>query len=126
MSNTIILVVVISAAIILTIIALIIVLKKPKPKSITTKEEFVFFDDLMQIVKNPNSTKDDLLESLKLFNEYFHIDEVNAQKYLIFLSKALTHPNVDKDIFAYFHKYIKTKNPKFKKELETIELKALG
>jgi hypothetical protein len=80
----------------------------------------------MQIVQNPHSTKNDLLEALKLFNEYFYIDEVNAQKYLIFLSKALTHPNVDKDIFAYFHKYIKTKNPKFKKELETIELKALG
>jgi hypothetical protein len=80
----------------------------------------------MDIVKNPDSSSQDILNVLELFNKNFTIDDKNGQKEIIFLSRALTHRNVNKDIFSYFHKEIKTKNPKYKRELELIERKALG
>jgi len=129
MSNTIILAIILSVAIILTIIALIVVLKKQKKpikSSIPKKDNVIFFDDLVAVANNKNSTKKDLLDVLKIFNENFYLSQDTAQQYLIFLSKVLTHQNVDKDIFTYFHTNIKPKNPKYKKELETIELKALN
>jgi phosphate/sulfate permease len=129
-NNIIILISIIVIAVILTIIAIIFVLKSKKKvvketKTTSKSDDFIFFDDLIKVVNNQNSTKKDLLDVLKIFNENFQIDDVNAQKYLIFLSKTLTHTNVDKDIFQYFHSNIKSKNPKYKKELDTIELKAL-
>jgi hypothetical protein len=110
--------------VLLAIISFLIIKIKQKP---TPKKdnEFIFFDDLMKVVNDKNSTKDDLLDVLVKFNKNFYLSDENATKYLVFLNKALSHTNTHKDIFAYFHKYIKPKNPNFKTELEAIELKAL-
>jgi len=127
--NPIILVAIIASGIVLAIIALFVVLKtnkKTTPKVVKTENDFIDFDDLMAIVKNPNTSSDKLLEVLKKFNENFVIDEKNEQKYLIFFSRILTHNNVNKDIFQYFHKEIKVKNLEYKKDLDVIEKKALG
>ena len=125
-----ILILVIVLALILTISAFFIILKKNKKptkvKTQTQEIEKLDFEDLMAIVKNPNSTSKDILNALKLFNENFVIDETNSQKYLIFFSRALTHKNVNAEVFRYFHNEIKKKNLKYKTELESIEKKALG
>jgi uncharacterized membrane protein len=117
---------------ILVIIAFIIILKsksKPQPVKKTVKkveDDYFDFDDLMAIAKNPNSSSEKLLEALEKFNSKFVIDDKNAQQYLIFLSRLLTHKNANKEIFQYFHKEIKQKNKKYKVELNSIEEKALG
>jgi len=128
--NILVLVGIIVIAIILVITAFVVIAKKPKKtishKKVIQTEDKLDFEDLMAIVKNPNSTTDKLLFALEEFNKNFVIDEKNKQKYLIFLSRALTHKNVNRDIFQYFHKEIKSKNVRFKKELDLIERKALG
>jgi hypothetical protein len=129
----IILAIIIVLGLIIGIIAFVILSKSSKTKKTkkrVIKEESenttIELDELMDIVKNPDSSSQDILNVLELFNKNFTIDETNGQKEIIFLSRALTHRNVNKDIFNYFHKEIKTKNPKYKKELELIERKALG
>ena len=128
--NILVLVGIIVIAIILVITAFVVIAKKPKKttshKKVIQTEDKLDFEDLMAIVKNPNSTSDKLLFALEEFNKNFVIDEKNEQKYLIFLSRALTHKNVNKNVFQYFHKEIKSKNVRFKKELDLIERKALG
>ena len=128
-----ILVAVIVLALILTITAFIVIIKKSKkPVKVDKKTEIqqdnenIEFDDLMAIVKNPNSTSKDILNALELFNQNYTIDEANGQKYFIFLSRCLTHKNVNKDVFRYFHNEVKKKNLKYKNELESMERKALG
>jgi len=129
-----ILTIIIILGLIIGIIAFIIVSKSSNKKRIpkkTIKKEIVKNDDieldeLMQIVKNPSTTSQDILNVMQLFNQHFTIDEENGQQEIIFLSRALTHKNVNKDIFNYFHKKIKSKNPKYRKELDLIERKALG
>ena len=128
--NILVLVGIIVIAIILVITAFVVIAKKPKKttfhKKVIQTEDKLDFEDLMAIVKNPNSTTEKLLFALEEFNKNFVIDEKNKQKYLIFLSRVLTHKNVNRDIFQYFHKEIKSKNVRFKKELDLIERKALG
>jgi len=128
--NILVLVGIIVIAIILVITAFVVIAKKPKKtishKKVIQTEDKLDFEDLMAIVKNPNSTSDKILFALEEFNKYFIIDDENEQKYLIFLSRALTHKNVNRDIFQYFHKEIKSKNVRFKKKLDLIERKALG
>jgi hypothetical protein len=111
--------------VLLAIISFLIIKIKQKPTTPQKNDEFIFFDDLMKVVNDKNSTKDDLLNVLVKFNENFYLSDENVTKYLVFLNKALSHKNTHKDIFAYFHKHIKPKNPNFKTELEAIELKSL-
>jgi len=127
--NILVLIGIIIIGLILVITAFIVLTKKSKPQKVKQtqqiKDDKLDFEDLMAIVKNPNSTSDKILFALEEFNKNFIIDDENEQKYLIFLSRALTHKNVNKDIFQYFHKEIKSKNPRFKKDLDIIEKKAL-
>ena len=128
--NILVLVGIIVIAIILVITAFVVIAKKPKKtishKKVIQTEDKLDFEDLMAIVKNPNSTTEKLLFALEEFNKNFVIDKKNEQKYLVFLSRVLTHKNVNKDVFQYYHKEIKSKNVRFKKELDLIERKALG
>ena len=125
--NPLILILVITIAIILAIVALVLIFKSNnQPVTKTENISFIDFEDLMVIVKNPTTSSDKLLDVLQKFNENFLIDESNEQKYLIFFSRVLTHKNVNKEIFQYFHKEIKSKNIKYKKDLDVIERKALG
>ena len=130
--NGLILGIIVGVGIFLIIIAIIIIIKSKQNQKVISKtkpniieEEHLEFEDLMDIVKSPNSDSKRVLEALELFNKHFSIDEKNEQKYLIFFSRALTHKSVNKDIFQYFHKEIKLKNPKFKNQLDIIEKKAL-
>ena len=116
-------------SLILGVIAVLIISKKPKKSTKSVKkvvEDILDFEDLVAVLKNGETSSEKLLDTLKTFNENFTIDENNAQKYLVFLSRVLTHKNKNKDIFNYFHKEVKGKNLKFKKELESIEMKALN
>jgi len=130
--SPIILVSIIAIGLILAIIAIILILKATSKQpttsnnSTTSEKKGFDFDELMKVVQNPNTTTNELLEVLKLFNQYFRLDEENANSYLIFLSKCLTHKNVNAKVFSFFHNEIKSNNPKYKTELETIEMKALG
>ena len=128
--SPIILLLIVVTGIIVTTIGLILILKN-KPKTTPTietkpQEDKLDLDDLMDIVKNPNSTSNDVINAMIYFNENFVIDDSNSRQALLFFSRALTHKNKSKNIFQYFHKEIKAKNPRFKNELDNIEMKALG
>jgi hypothetical protein len=131
--NPILIISIIAIGFFLAIIGLIVVLKKSSKKSISVKKtskktEIKNFDldDLMDIVKNPNTPSSGVLDALIYFNKNFSIDEDNNKKCFLFLSRALTHPNKNKNIFQYFHKEIKPKNKHYKNELESIEHRALS
>jgi len=122
--SPIILLLIVVTGIIVTTIGLILILKN-KPKTTPTietklQEDKLDLDDLMDIVKN------DIINAMIYFNENFVIDDSNSRQALLFFSRALTHKNKSKNIFQYFHKEIKAKNPRFKNELDNIEMKALG
>ena len=124
---------VILIGLILAIIAIIVVLKSSKKnqkistnvKQNESKKE-IDFQELIKIVSNKNTSSNDVLNALILFNKYFRIDDKHAHDYLIFLSKCLTHKNVNKSIFQYYHNEVKKNNEKYKTELDAIEMKALG
>jgi len=126
--NLMILLGIIVVAIILVITAFVVITKKPKKKTVKKVEEREDFDfeDLMAIVKNSETSSEKLLDTIQKFNDNFSIDDKNEQKYMVFLSRCLTHKNVTKDVFQYFHKELKAKNTHYKKDLEVIEKKALG
>jgi len=131
MTKPIIILLIVVAGIIITTIGLILILKSNKPKEISKiktepKEDNFEIDDLMDIVKNPNSTSNDIMNALMYFDENFVIDDANTRQALLFFSRALTHKNKTKNMFQFFHKEIKSKNPRFKNELESLEKKALG
>ena len=117
---------------IVVIIGLIIVLKKSPQKETVTiqkaklKNDKFDLDDLMDIVKNAGTSSSEVLDALIYFNENFKIDKKNSKKCFLFLSRALTHPNKNKNIFQYFHNEIKPKNINFKNTLESIEKTALS
>jgi hypothetical protein len=128
--DNIVLVGIIVLGVILAIIAMVLILKKPKETNNVTKveveDDYLDFEDLMAIAKNPNTTSDRLLYILEYFNNNYIIDDQNEQKYLVFLSRVLTHNNVNKDVFQYFHNEVKSKNVRYKNDLDIIESKALG
>ena len=117
-------------AIILLIIAIVLIKKSNKNKPLSPKKREkemsppippIQFEELMAIVKDKNSTSKELLNALKLFSKHFKIDEKKAKHYFIFFSRLLSHRNVNKEIFDYYHKKIKKENKKFIKELDRIE-----
>ena len=128
--DNIVLVGIIVLGVILAIIAMVLILKKPKETNNVTKveveDDYLDFEDLMAIAKNPNTTSDRLLYILEYFNNNYIIDDQNEQKYLVFLSRVLTHNNVNKDVFQCFHNEVKSKNVRYKNDLDIIESKALG
>jgi len=129
--SPIILAIIILLGIILAIIAFIVILKSSnkatsKPIKSEKVEDDFGLDALMDVVKNPNSSSNDVMNALIYFNENFNIDDKNDRQALLFFSRALTHPNKSKNIFQYFHREIKPKNLQFINELESIEKKALG
>jgi len=109
-------------AIILLLIAFFLLLKKSKKKDNKKQLEL---KDLLLIAQNQNSTSDDILLSLKLFNENFFIDD-NKEMSFEFFNYILNHKNINKEVFQFFHKEIKTKNKNYQKDLDVIERKALG
>jgi len=117
---------------IIVIIGLIIALKKSPQKETVTirkaklKNDKFDLDDLMDIVKNASTSSSGVLDALIYFNENFKIDEKNSKKCFLFLSRVLTHPNKNKNIFQYFHNKVKPKNINFKNILESIERTALS
>jgi len=128
MSPIIILIIVV-LGILITLIGLILMIKNKPKKVIKVEKNYedkLDLDDLMDVVKNPNSTSNDIINAMMYFNENFVIDDSNSRQALLFFSRALTHKNKNKNIFQYLHKEVKPKNPRFKKELENIEKKALG
>lgn len=113
-------------AIILLIIAIVLIKNqasspKKRKEEILSPTPSIQFEELMAIVKDKNSNSKELLNALKLFSKHFKIDEKKAKRYFTFFTHLLSHKNVNKEIFDYYHKKIKKENKKFIKELDRIE-----
>ncbi|NPA55841.1 MAG: hypothetical protein GXO40_05695 [Epsilonproteobacteria bacterium] len=128
--NDTVLFVLIGVGIVLGFIGIIVIIKKsfshPPMESVVEEEEYLDEDTLMEKVKDPNLSAEELMEVLETFNSNFKIQKAQLQKYLVFFSRALTHPNINADVFKYFHKEIKKNNLEYTKELDKLEKKALS
>jgi hypothetical protein len=92
---------------------------KEKPKKELT------IDDLLKIVKNKNSTLQDLAFALEYFNEKFRVNNF-PDKALEFFKSLLTHKNRNKILFDIFHNKTVELNQDFKDQLNQIEKEALN
>jgi hypothetical protein len=113
-------------AVLLVIIAIILI-KTPKNKEVPKKvvKEITEFDELMNIVKNSQSSSSELKKALIKFNDDFRIDENNLKSSIVFLTHLLSHNNRSKELFDIVHKELKLTNRKYADDISKVELKCL-
>jgi len=95
------------------------------PKEEKEEKRELTLNDLINIAKNPKSSKADLLSALMLFNEHFKVKD-DVENSLEFFEKVLTHKHRQKVHFDYFHGNILPKNITFKDKLDELEKNALN
>jgi uncharacterized membrane protein YvbJ len=117
-------------AIILVVIAIVII-KAPKPEKQVEKVEAKKdnsddFERLLQIVKNRDSSSQEIKKALIDFNDNHIITEENLKDSMVFLTYLLNHKNRSKELFDIVHKELKVTNRKFAEDITKIELKCLN
>ncbi|QCD52208.1 fatty-acid--CoA ligase [Campylobacter sp. RM16192] len=104
--------------------------EKPQKQTAKTKtnNEDITFNQLLDIISNPNSTKNNLFSALKIFTNQFIIppkkngqltDE--AKTYLKFVLIMASHKNADAKLIAFMNNELKKKNPEYAREIEVYE-----
>ncbi len=127
-------VVVVLAMVIL--IALLLVLtktnqkqKKTEKKQEIQEQEVIKIDDLLDIVANKNSTKNELSSALLKLSTSLPFPpktktttlDSEQKKYLSFVLLLSSHKNADAKLIAHMDKELKIKNPAYKKEIDIYE-----
>ena len=117
---------------IILVVGVIIIIKTSKNKKtiqpLKTKETIEKvdkFEELMEVVKNPNSSSQALKKALISFNDNYPISDENLKESMIFLTYLLRHKNRNKELFDIIHKEVKVSNKKFKDEISKVEMKCL-
>lgn len=106
--------------------------KNQEPQKKNTKslkaDEDVTFNQLLGIISNPKSTKNELFSALKIFTDQFSIPPKNngqlpdlAKSYLKFILIMASHKNADAKLIAFMSNEIKKKNPEYAREIEIYE-----
>ena len=110
---------------------IIIYFSKKQPKKvtpITPKEDKkeIKINNLLEIANNPNSSLQDLMAALLMFEQNFKVED-DYKNSMEFFKKLLNHKNANsKKIFQIFHGQILPSNLKYKDELNKIEQEALN
>ena len=87
-------------------------------------------EDLAAVVADPNSDKNKLFSTFKLFSSKFKLppkkdgiapDE--AKEYLNFITALASHKNADAKLIAFMSNELKKKNPEYVREIEAYEQK---
>ena len=116
--------------IIAVLIAAVLKFKDAPAKSIisekTTRETTL--QDLLEIVRNKNSDKNELSEALKIFATSFKIPPKNGDKvsaearaYLMFITILASHPKADAKFIAFMNNELKKANPAYSSEIDVYE-----
>ena len=116
--------------IIAVLIAAVLKFKDVPAKSIIsekTKRETTL-QDLLEIVRNKNSDKNELSEALKIFATSFKIPPKNGDKvsaearaYLMFITILASHPKADAKFIAFMNNELKKANPAYSSEIDVYE-----
>ena len=116
--------------IIAVLIAAVLKFKDVPAKSIIsekTKRETTL-QDLLEIVRNKNSDKNELSEALKIFATSFKIPPKNGDKvsaearaYLMFITILASHPKTDAKFIAFMNNELKKANPAYSSEIDVYE-----
>ncbi len=134
-STAIISIIIIVLAIILLVALLMLLLKPPKVKKVKTKTQKtdtktppVTIENLLSVVANQNSSKDEITKALLELTRNISFPPKKSQmlnseqkKYLNFVLLFSSHKNADAKLIAYMNKELKAKNPSYEKEIELYE-----
>ncbi|MGG7047786.1 MULTISPECIES: fatty-acid--CoA ligase [unclassified Campylobacter] len=92
------------------------------------QEKTITIDDLLGVVLNPNSSKNDIFGTCRIFVEKLSIppkqdDKAldDVKKYLKFITLVASHKNVDAKLILYLGTNAKKKNPSYEREIEISE-----
>ena len=97
-----------------------------QPQKEEEEDDKLTLEELIETVTDPDLEPEEVLETMQIFDKYFRITEDNEKQCILFITRCLTHPNADIEVFQYFHKNVKENNPDYKTPLGIIEMKALG
>jgi hypothetical protein len=98
-----------------------------KRKIVSTKEKAPVQDlnSLIEIIKNKQTSTDDLKNTLDLIlRDHGEIHDFNS--YLDILYRITLHPNTNKDIIINFDKELSKRNPNYKEEISKSVTDALN
>jgi hypothetical protein len=112
----------------ITTIFVLIIYKLSKKEEKELKKNIkkeITINDLLKIVKNKNSTIQDLAFALEYFNENFKVSNF-PDKAFDFFKHLLTHKNRNKILFDIFHNKTVKLNKDFEDQLNKIEKDALN
>lgn len=130
------LIIAILAAIFLIIVAALIFLvikfkhngKAVQNESTKQEKKELTLQDLIDIVSNPKSDKNDLFAALKIFAASFKIPskqngkaQSDAKAFLNFITILASHKNADAKLIAFMSNEIKKKNPEYVAEIDYYE-----
>ena len=131
-----ILLIAILAAIFLIIVAALIFLvvkfkhssKTAQSEPTKQEEKELTLQDLIDIVSNPKSDKNDLFAALKIFAASFKIPPKqngkaasDAKAHLNFITILASHKNADAKLIAFMSNELKKKNPEYVAEIDYYE-----
>mgnify|MGYP000293319961 FL=1 len=94
------------------------------------EEKELTLQDLIGIVSDQKSDKDDLLAALKTFAASFNIPSKqngkaasDAKAHLNFITILASHKNADAKLIAFMSNELKKKNPEYAREIDVYEQK---
>jgi chromatin segregation and condensation protein Rec8/ScpA/Scc1 (kleisin family) len=96
--------------------------------------EYPSFKELVKIVKNRESSTDDLIEALNLIIEHYGVippklgirTHPEFTTYAEIIVRICRHPNTNKNIIVKFDRDLEQKNPAYKKEINDFLTKGLN
>lgn len=135
MSKTAVLIAITVALIVISALLFIAFRIKINPNSHATQEtkphktdQAITLKTLLDIASNPNSSKDELFNALKIFESDFQIPPksndkapTEAKNYLNFILLLSSHKNVDAKMIAFMNNRLTKKNPQYASEIEFYE-----
>jgi hypothetical protein len=113
---------------IITTFFILIVAKLMKNEKVTEKNNIqkkLTIDNLIEIAKNQKSTLEDLIFSIKYFNDTFKVKEF-PDKAFEFFKLLLSNKNRKKILFDIFHNETIKLNKDFEEQLNKIEKECLN
>ncbi len=105
--------------------------ERPKSSAVI---DYPSFKELVKIVKNKDSTAEDLSDALSLIIEHYGVippklgvrTHPEFTAYAEIIIRICRHPNTNKNIIVKFDRDLEKKNPEYKKEINDFLTKGLN
>lgn len=82
-------------------------------------------EDLIAVVDNPESKKNDLMEAIEIMADHYPVPSANNDKHLYFVYALAKHKKSDAKIIVKMDRSFKKASPKMEKMIDTYEKQGL-